>query len=135
MNYSSLYRDILSAGGWPKNTRYISCDDFDGTNTPERNVDLRSAFGAVTEPTTYGSFVLNNEPNATFNGHSYMKFDMTVSSLSIRMGVSENAKELGTWLAGLNNPLNIQTSEEVRNLTADIVYRIYTVEVYFNSYI
>lgn len=58
-----------------------------------------------------------------------MKFDMDISSVSILQGASVNTKQLGTWKAGLDTNLTIKDETEMKNLTAAVVYRIYTVVV------
>lgn len=121
---------MLIAGTWQSNMSYLTCDDYDGKNTPERAVDLKSYFIGITEPTAYGNFSLATRPNTPFNGFSYMKFDMDISSVSILGGASVNTKNLGSWRAGLSSPLSIVETEDMKNLTADVVYRVYTVLVY-----
>lgn len=56
-----------------------------------------------------------------------MKFDADIHAVTIRAGASVNTKSLGTWTAGLNNELKINAIDEMKNLTANTVYRIYTV--------
>lgn len=58
-----------------------------------------------------------------------MKFDMDLHSVTISKGSSVNTKQLGSWKAGLDSQLNIEKPDDMRNLTAAIVYRIYTVVV------
>lgn len=122
---------MLLIGAWPTNMQYLSCDDYDGTNTPDRNIDLKSYFVNIKEPTTYGNFSFppRTNTNNQFNGHSFMKFDMEISAVSVRGGASVNTKTLGTWTSGLTSPINIVNAEDTKNLTADVVYRVYTVVV------
>lgn len=124
---------MLIAGSWQSNMSYLTCDDYDGKNTPERAIDLKSYFIGITEPTTYGNFSLAKPPSTAFNGFSYMKFDMDISSVSILGGASVNTKNLGSWTAGLSSPLSIVATEDIKNLTADVVYRVYTVVVLLRS--
>lgn len=56
-----------------------------------------------------------------------MRFEADISAVTIRGGSSVNTKNLGTWPAGLNNELKIINPDEMKNLTANTVYRIYTV--------
>lgn len=44
---NKMFRNLLEKGAWPTNMTYLSCADFEGTNTPERNIDLRSYFTTV----------------------------------------------------------------------------------------
>ncbi|XP_018787692.1 PREDICTED: ionotropic receptor 25a [Bactrocera latifrons] len=120
-------KDMLQSGAWPKNMQYIGCDEFQGGNTPERNIDLRTAFTMVQEPTSYGMFELVTQPGKSFNGYSYMKFEMDINVLQIRGGNSVNTKSIGTWTAGLDSPLVVKDEDVMKNLTADTVYRIFTV--------
>lgn len=78
------------------------------------------------EPPTYAPFEFG-KGNVPFNGYSFMKFEADINAVTIRGGASVSTKTLGTWTAGLNNELKIAAVEEMKNMTADIVYRVYTV--------
>lgn len=117
-------KDMMVASAWPT-MKYITCDEYDNSNTPERTLDLKSHFMAVTEPTSFGNFSLQREP---FNGFSYMKFQMEMSAVSIRQSSSTGSKPLGTWTAGLKNDIDVQDTGEISKLTAAVVYRVFTVE-------
>lgn len=54
---------------------------------------------------------------------------MEINAVSVRGGASVNTKYLGTWTSGIDHPLNIDKPDDMKNLTADVVYRIITVEV------
>jgi glutamate receptor, ionotropic, invertebrate len=56
-----------------------------------------------------------------------MRFDADIQAVTIRGGASVNTKNLGVWPAGLNNELKIAAIDDMKNLTANTVYRIYTV--------
>uniref|UniRef100_A0A182U1Q4 Ionotropic glutamate receptor C-terminal domain-containing protein n=1 Tax=Anopheles melas TaxID=34690 RepID=A0A182U1Q4_9DIPT len=120
-------KNILQSGSWPSNMKYITCEDYDGTNTPNHTIDLKTAFIEVTEPTTFGPFEIPKGGKMQFNGNTYMKFDMDINAVSIRSGASVNTRSLGTWEASLNAPINVANEAEIKNLTADVVYRVYTV--------
>lgn len=125
-------KSILQVGAWPPNMKYLTCDEYDGTNTPDHTIDLKSYFVETTEAPTYSSFHFEAKGKLPFNGHSYMKFDTDISSVTIRGGASVNTKNLGSWTAGLESPLNILNEDDMKNLTAALVYRIYTVVVSFS---
>lgn len=74
-------------------------------------------------------FDLVTQPKQPFNGYSYMKFEMDINVLQIRGGSSVNSKSIGTWTAGLDSPIVVKDEEQIKNLTADTVYRIFTVVV------
>ncbi|XP_053673131.1 ionotropic receptor 25a [Anopheles nili] len=120
-------KNILQSGSWPSNMKYITCEDYDGTNTPNHTIDLKTAFIEVTEPTTFGPFEIPKGAKIPFNGNSYMKFDMDINAVSIRSGASVNTRSLGTWEASLNAPISVANEADIKNLTADVVYRVYTV--------
>lgn len=129
---------MLLTGTWPTNMQYLTCDDYDGTNTPERAIDLKSFFVNVKEPATYGNFTFPSG-NTPFNGHSMMKFDMDISVVSVQGGSSVSTKNLGNWTAGLSSPILVKSADDMKNFTAAIVYRVYTVVVStifkFNIYV
>lgn len=54
---------------------------------------------------------------------------MDISAVTISKGASDSTKPLGSWRAGLDSPLNIADIGGMKNLTAAIVYRIFTVVV------
>ncbi|XP_044735495.1 ionotropic receptor 25a-like [Chrysoperla carnea] len=116
-------RDTLNNGSYLTNYTFLECGDFDGHNTPTRyGLDLRKALKENRSlMPTYGPI------NVTSNGESQMEFTMQLTAISIREGVNENIKFLGTWKAGLNNELNLVKANAMSNYTADIVYRVVTV--------
>lgn len=120
----------MQSGTWPANPQYITCEEYDNTNTPNRTIDLKTSLMAVTEPTAYGDFVwpstVGSEP---FNGYSYMKFDMDIKANYLLKGATSASRPLGTWSAGLNSTLNITDQKTMVSLTAAIIYRVYTVLV------
>lgn len=119
---------MMQSGAWPANLQYITCEEFDGTNTPNRTIDLKTYLMAVTEPTAYGDFAWPSTPDL-FNGYSYMKFDMDVKVNYLVKGALSSTRALGTWPAGLNSSMNITDPKTMANLTADIIYRVYTILV------
>lgn len=123
---------MMQSGAWPDNFQYITCEEFDVTNTPNRTIDLKTYLVAVTEPTAYGDFSWPSKAGLTpelFNGYSYMKFDMDVKANYIVKGATYSSRALGTWSAGLNSSMNITDQKTIRSLTAAIIYRVYTVLV------
>lgn len=48
VNFVSIFRNMIINNLWPENLTYISCDDYDGHNTPSRQgLNLRRAFKNV----------------------------------------------------------------------------------------
>lgn len=124
------FRNIIDNGSWPLNGNYISCDEFDASTAPERSLDLRTAFVAVTEPTTYGRWHM--AANSTqFNGNSYMKFHMEIRAIRLNGTVSASVStaSFGTWLSGLNNAINVTEPKLMSTLSAAVIYRVATVVV------
>lgn len=37
-------KSILQNGLWPPNMKYLTCDEYDQTNSPDHIIDLRSYF-------------------------------------------------------------------------------------------
>lgn len=68
------------------------------------------------------------------NGLSYMDFQMQITSVGVRGGASDKSTNLGTWSAGFDNNLTLIDPQIMSNFTADVVYRIVTVEVNLQSY-
>uniref|UniRef100_A0A1I8NTP0 Ionotropic glutamate receptor C-terminal domain-containing protein n=2 Tax=Stomoxys calcitrans TaxID=35570 RepID=A0A1I8NTP0_STOCA len=120
-------KTMLQSGAWPTKMEYLRCDDFQGANTPERNINLKQAFLQVSEPTSYGDFELASHQGKPFNGYSFMNFEMDIRVVQIRSGNSDNSKPIGTWKASLNSPLVISDKKSMENVTAAIVYRISTI--------
>lgn len=55
---------MLQSGAWTANMEYLGCDDFQGGNTPERNIDLKQYFIQVLQ--IYLSFTLLHKIFQTF---------------------------------------------------------------------
>lgn len=143
-------RDLIADGSWKRNniTEYITCDDYDGKNSPKRfGLDLRKYFAKSqvqllvdnnnmilitisilcfqdsTETPTYGPM------KVTTNGESFMEFSMQISAIGVRGGSSDKSILLGTWKAGFDGNLSLIDPKVMNNYTADVVYRIVTVVV------
>ncbi|XP_071055575.1 ionotropic receptor 25a [Onthophagus taurus] len=116
-------KNMINSGSWPSDLSFITCDDFDGKNSPERpDMNIKSFFYKdSTESPTYGLITLSQ------NGHSFMEFSMQLSSVGVRSGSSDKSVLLGSWKAGFNNNLSLIDAQVMQNYTADIVYRISTV--------
>ncbi|XP_056631910.1 ionotropic receptor 25a [Diorhabda sublineata] len=118
-------KEMIADGVW-KNavTDYITCDDYNGNNSPKRvDLDLKKYFNKEnSEPFTYGPLLVVS------NGLSYMDFQMVLSSVGVREGASDKSLSLGTWNSGFDNNLTLANSKAMINLTADVVYRIVVVE-------
>lgn len=128
-NVTIDFRSMLQSGEWPTNMPYITCDDYDGMNSPDRKLDLRSSFIEVQEPSSYGNLTFPTG-NTPFNGHTWMKFNMEISSVVLVNG-PVSTKSIGNWTADISAPIHVDSHEEIANLSAAVVYRVYTVEVYF----
>ncbi|VEN36910.1 unnamed protein product, partial [Callosobruchus maculatus] len=108
-------KEMISDGAWRKNnvTKYITCDDYNGNNSPKRiGLSLRKYLSKEsTEPPTYGQFQI------TQNGLSYMDFQMAISSVGVRDGASDKSFNLGTWTSGFDNNLTLVDQKVMSNLT------------------
>lgn len=121
-------RAMQQSGDWPTDMRYISCNDFDGTNSPVRDIDLRTAFVNVRDTPIYGNFTFP-PANMPFNGFSWMRFKMDISAISVQSGTTVSVKPLGTWMADISAPIQVNSIDEMSDLTAAQVYRVGTVVV------
>jgi ionotropic glutamate receptor len=120
-------REMIADGAWKRNnaTNYITCDEYDGKNSPKRiGLNLKKYFNKDTSETpTYGPMSIIS------NGYSFMEFNMQLSAVGVRESSSDKSIPLGTWKAGYDSNLTLLDPQNMKNYTADVVYRIVTVEV------
>lgn len=150
--------------------RYITCDEYDGKNTPNRTLDLKSAFQEVgkvlvatwprtmrlrsvcikpfitrtyckakvyvsdkhkifqiKETPTYAPFFIPEDDS--MNGRSYMEFSTDLTAVTVKDGASIGSRSLGSWKAGLSNPLSLTDPENMSDYSAQLVFRVVTIEV------
>ncbi|XP_050348568.1 ionotropic receptor 25a isoform X2 [Nymphalis io] len=119
-------KSMLDSGKWPNDMKYINCDDYDGKNTPNRTLDLKTAFQEVKETPTYAPFYLPEDD--PMNGRSFMEFSTDLTAVTIKDGASIGSRSLGSWKAGLLNPLSLTDPDNMSDYSAQLVYRIITVE-------
>uniref|UniRef100_A0A1I8PVZ8 Ionotropic glutamate receptor C-terminal domain-containing protein n=2 Tax=Stomoxys calcitrans TaxID=35570 RepID=A0A1I8PVZ8_STOCA len=119
--------ELLQSGTWPIDMKYLHCDDFQGGNTPERNINLKQAFVQINEPTSYSDFELAKQPGTPFNGHSYARFAMEINVVQFLDKNSPNRKSIGIWNAGLDSPFEVEDEENIKSIAAPIVYRVSTI--------
>nr|QZH55075.1 ionotropic receptor 25a [Achelura yunnanensis] len=117
---------LLDSGKWPNDMQYITCDDYDGNNTPNRSLDLKISFQEVKESATYSPFYIPEDD--PMNGRSYMEFSADLSVVTVKDGASIGSRSLGSWKAGLLNPLSLIDPENMSDYSAQLVYRIVTVQ-------
>lgn len=118
---------MIDSGKWPMKMQYLTCDEFNGKNTPEREIDLKSSFLNVAEPATFGNFSFPIA-NRTFNSNSFIKFNMSLLKLMVKDGNINSSVSLAKWTSGFNNNL-LSVSNETSKLKAAVVYRVKTVVV------
>ncbi|XP_077296416.1 ionotropic receptor 25a isoform X2 [Arctopsyche grandis] len=121
-------KGLLEIGNLQKNMDYITCDEYDGKNSPNRTIELRTSFIQVEEPPTYAPLYLSDD--VFMNGKSYMEFTLDISAVSIKDGSPVGSRPLGTWKSGLSTELQLVDQTAMKNYTAQVVYRIVTVEQY-----
>lgn len=63
------------------------------------------------------------------NGNSYMEFTMQITAVGVRDSSSDKSVTLGSWKSGFDSNMTLENPLIMNNYTADIVYRIVTVEV------
>lgn len=116
---------MILTKSWPIDMNYLTCDNYTGSNTPERSIDLRSYFMDISEPTTYGQFSFAND-NGTFNGYSAIAFDMDILSVTLNVKNEYHERHIGKWTAGLTTHLQLESNRSIKPLK---IYRVYTVLV------
>ncbi|CAK1585204.1 unnamed protein product [Parnassius mnemosyne] len=119
-------KSLLDSGSWPNDMQYITCEDYNGKNTPSRTLDLKTAFQEIKETPTYAPFYIPEDDS--MNGRSYMEFSADLSAVTVKDGASIGSRSLGSWKAGLSNPLTLTDADNMSDYSAQVVYRIVTVE-------
>lgn len=132
-NMYAVNREMVATENWPDEMDYVACDNYTGSNTPHRSLDLRSFFVNVPEPATYGQFIFAND-NVPFNGYSRLAFDMDIYAVSLN---SENAnveQYLGSWTADFHTPLKLESNIGLDNFKPQTIHRVFTVVVLFTLF-
>ncbi|CAB3227099.1 unnamed protein product [Arctia plantaginis] len=119
-------KSLLDSGKWPNDMKYITCDDYDGQNTPNRTLNLKTAFQEIKETPTYAPFFFPQDD--PMNGRSYMEFSTELLAITVKDGASISSHSLGSWKAGLSSNLTLTDPNNMSNYSAELVYRIVTVE-------
>ncbi|XP_034949070.1 ionotropic receptor 25a-like isoform X2 [Chelonus insularis] len=114
---------------WPTEPEYITCEEFNGTNTPVRNLDLLSKLKEVTSNSdfkaTFADFQWGNA-----NGDHQAKFDMDINYLSNdKTNHMLTSKLIGSWSAGIDSKIEFQNNsiEEIKTHQVSMNYRIVVV--------
>lgn len=58
-----------------------------------------------------------------------MEFNTEISAVTVKDGASIGSKSLGSWKAGLVSSLALSDPENMSDYSAQLVYRVVTVEV------
>ncbi|CAH0399704.1 unnamed protein product [Chilo suppressalis] len=119
-------KSLLDSGKWPNDMKYITCDEYDGKNTPNRTLDLKTAFQEVKEIPVYAPFYIPDDD--PMNGRSFMEFNTDLTAVTVKDGASIGSRSLGSWKAGLSNPLSLTDPDNMSDYSAQLVYRVVTVE-------
>lgn len=120
---------MISTNNWPENLDYQTCNNYTGPTSLNRPiVDLKSFFVNVSKSATYGEFSFSRN-DAVFNGHSTMKFDMEIFSVSGHNGIDCKEQSLGKWTAGFTPTLQIASDTQLIELKAKKFYRVGTIVV------
>lgn len=64
------------------------------------------------------------------NGRSFMEFSTEMSAVTIKDAASIGSRSLGSWKAGLSSPLTLTDPDNMSDYSAQLVYRVVTVEVF-----
>jgi len=114
-------RDMIQKSNWPV-LKFLTCDEYDGSNSPANVVNLQEAFTKVEQKPSYAPWKFGSAP---FNGKSFMEFDVQISAVSILGGSSVSTKNVAKWKAG-GELTDDGTEANIKNYSASTVYRVYT---------
>uniref|UniRef100_A0ABM1IVT1 Glutamate receptor ionotropic, kainate 2 n=1 Tax=Polistes dominula TaxID=743375 RepID=A0ABM1IVT1_POLDO len=108
---------------WPLEPFHISCDDYNGNNTPSRNFDFLEKLRITSKNLTpsYAAFQWGEK-----NGQHGADFSMSINLVYIEKETIVSTENTGSWSAGINTPLEVSNNIIVNN-TAVTSYRIVTV--------
>lgn len=84
------------------------------------------------ETPSYASFSIPEDD--PMNGRSYMEFSTELAAVTVKDGASIGSRSLGSWKAGLANPLSLTDPENMSDYSAQLIYRVVTVEVRKNKF-
>lgn len=84
-------------------------------------------FFQIKETPTYAPFFFPQDD--PMNGRSYMEFSTELLAITVKDGASISSHSLGSWKAGLSSNLTLTDPNNMSNYSAELVYRIVTVEV------
>ena len=115
---------MLQSEGFPIEIKYVKCKNYNGSTSPERSVNLRSHFVAVTEPTTFGEFNLQSNPNLSFNGFSCLKFNMDISFVTYN-----TTEKLANWTAQLQSGLKIANVMKIQKLIPTKILKVSLIQL------
>lgn len=119
-------RNMVKKSAFPLDMKYLTCSQYDGQNTPRRDIDLRQHFvEADPRGILAAYFILPTNKDSPFNGRAFVKFGVSI----LAKGRSQDIQILGHWHASLNDPILIHSNINMTNFTADVVYRVITVVV------
>ncbi|KAK2587124.1 hypothetical protein KPH14_002886 [Odynerus spinipes] len=108
---------------WPLEPSHISCDEYNGNNTPSRNFDFLEKLKSVSKSMTptYAGFKWGEK-----NGQHSADFLMSINLVFIERGKLASTENSGSWSAGIDSPLQV-TNDAIVNNTAVTSYRVVTV--------
>lgn len=99
-------RAAVDAGKWPNDPTHLTCDAYNGTNTPVRDVNLLGYLKNVSSSDQFQP-VYANFTWGESNGQHHASFVMTVTLITITNSVPVSTEELGTWDAGVESRLKV----------------------------
>nr|AKO90025.1 ionotropic receptor 25a.2 [Microplitis mediator] len=120
-------RSAIEGNLWPKEPRYFTCDEYNGTNTPMRNFDLLSQLRNATTNGIKPTFTRFHWGRS--NGEHHAEFNRRVSMVVIGDGNSIYSDDLGLWNSEIRSPLNLTENFDTGLAHYDSIpiYRIVTV--------
>ncbi|KAL3278032.1 hypothetical protein HHI36_013373 [Cryptolaemus montrouzieri] len=119
-------RYLIQNGNWTMNmSKFITCNDFNGTNDPVRiGIDLESAL-RMQENTEYFHHI---PINIIANGKSGIRFNMDLSIVNFQESKISKSSIVGNWNAGFESDLNITNDVLMDNFSSAQIYKVIVVE-------
>ncbi|XP_012259587.2 ionotropic receptor 25a-like [Athalia rosae] len=119
-------RAAIDSGHWPADSNHLTCDAYDGNNTPVRSIPFLSHLKNVTSSSEFQPIYANFTWGER-NGQHHASFQMTMSMVIIANSNPVSTEEVGLWDAGIDRQLEVISEDLIANHTAQTSYRVVTV--------
>ncbi|XP_020709243.2 ionotropic receptor 25a-like [Athalia rosae] len=119
-------RAAIDSGHWPADSNHLTCDAYDGNNTPVRSIPFLSHLKNVTSSSEFQPIYANFTWGER-NGQHHASFQMTMSMVIIANSNPVSTEKVGLWDAGIDRQLEVISEDLIANHTAQTIYKVVTV--------